>query len=175
VVGADPATRPASTPGPLIEGSATMPPRARTGTVKKADEPSVVDAMVEDAEQVTAPPEYPAGAPEFKVLLAVRPRGRRADFKRLLASIAEKSPELRERQEALSALTGKSEREAASYRLWADMDEVNELVEDALRIAAVDLEKFDTWATEASDEDLQATWVAYQSRAQPGEASSSTS
>jgi hypothetical protein len=149
-----------------------MPPRARS---PKAEAPSVVDAMAEDAEQATTPPEYPTGAPDFKVLLAVRPRGRRADFKRLLAGIAEKSPELRDRQEALSKLSGKGEREAASYRLWADMDEVNELVEDALRIVAADPATFDAWATEVSDEDLQATWVAYQSRAQPGEASSSAS
>lgn len=147
-----------------------MPPRARN----KQDEQSVVDAMAEDAEQATTPPDYPAGAPEFKVLIAVRPRGRRAEFKRLLAQIAEKRPQLLAEQDAMSKLKGE-QREVAGYRLWADLDELNEVIEQALRLVAVDAEKFDTWACEVSDEDLSATWSAYQSRAQPGEASSSTS
>lgn len=151
-----------------------MPPRARNSTSKPVEKVSVVDAMGEDAEQAVAPAEYPPGTPEFKVLLAVRPRGRRAEFKRLLADIAERSPQLRKEQEALSKLK-EDEREAAGYRLWANMDELNEVIEAALRLVAVDPEKFDVWACEVSDEDLQGAWVAYQSRSQPGEASSSAS
>jgi hypothetical protein len=60
-------------------------------------------------------------------------------------------------------------------RLWARMDEMYEIVEKALRLVAVDVEKFDVWAETVSDEDLQATWAVYQQKAQPGEASSSAS
>lgn len=165
-MGADPAARPAPNLGPLIEGSATMPTRPR----KQDEEPSVVDEMAEEA---TTPPEYPAGAPEFKALLTVR-RGRRAEFKRLVAQVAEKGPRLRAEQETMKDLPD-GEREAAGFRLWADLDELNEVVEQALRLVAVDPEAFDAWAAEVSDEDLQATWAAYQSRTQPGEASSSAS
>lgn len=141
-------------------------------TTKKNAEPSVVDQMGEDAEGT---PEYPAGAPEFKVLLAVRPRGRRAEFKQLLAQISERGAALRGEQSTMEKMKDGPAKEAASLRLWASMDELYELVEKALRIVAVDVEKFDTWVTDADDDTLQATWVAYQSRSQPGEASSSTS
>ena len=142
-------------------------------TAKKNDV-SVIDQMADDVES-GVPQEYPPGAPEFKVYLSVRPRGRRAEFKRLLADLAELNPTLRAEQAAISKIKGQGEKEAASMRLWARMDEMYELVEKALRIVAVDTEKFDAWAEEVSDEDLQTTWAVYQAKAQPGEASSSAS
>jgi hypothetical protein len=143
-------------------------------TPTKAAEPksSLVDQMGEDA---AAPAEYPVGAPEFRPLLDVRPRGRRAEFKRVLAQIAEQSPALRAGQAVVEKIKADGEREAAMFRLSADMDELFELVESALRLVAVDPAKFDAWAAQANDEDLQTTWAVYQSEGQPGEASSSSS
>lgn len=143
-------------------------------TAKKNDV-GVIDQMADDVASVEAPKEYPPGAPEFKVYLALRPRTRRAEFKQLLADLAEMNPQLQAEQAAISKLKTKAEREAASMRLWARMDEMYEIVEKALRLVAVDVEKFDAWAADVSDEDLQVTWAVYQSKAQPGEASSSAS
>jgi hypothetical protein len=144
-------------------------------TSKKPNDVSLVDQMGEDVAAVDQPIEYPPGAPEFKVLLAVRPRTRRAEFKRLLADLAERSPEMRKTQADLAKIKDPGKKEAAGIRLWAEMDEMYELIEKALRLVAVDVDKFDIWSTEVSDEDLQTTWSAYQQRAQPGEASSSAS
>lgn len=145
-----------------------MPPR-------KNNDVSVVDQMAEDVGQIDQPTEYPPGAPEFKVMLALRPRGRRAEFKRLLAEIAERGPALRKEQVEIGKIKDDGRREAASMRLWADMDELYEVIEKALRLVAVDEAKFDLWATEVTDDDLQVTWAVYQTKAQPGEASSSSS
>lgn len=139
------------------------------------DKPSVVDQMIEDVESVELPQEYPPGAPEFKVLLAVRPRGRRAEFKRLLADIAEKGNLARDGQAAMKKTKDDRRKERELFLLSAHIDEALELIEQALRLVAVDLEKYDAWAADVSDEDLQATWAVYQSRTQPGEASSSAS
>lgn len=146
-----------------------MPP------TKKVDDVSVLDQMATDAEEIEAPTEYPPGAPEFKVYLALRPRTRRAEFKRLLAELTELNPELRAQQAAIAKIKDDGQKQAASMRLWARMDEMYEIVEKALRLVAVDVEKFDAWAAEASDEDLQTTWAVYQTKAQPGEAPSSAS
>ncbi|HYF74541.1 MAG TPA: hypothetical protein VD834_16610 [Blastococcus sp.] len=150
-----------------------MPPR--NTTPKPEPKVSPLDQMGEDAEQSEQPAEYPVGAPEFKVYLAVRPRSRRGEFKRLLAELTELNPQLRAEQAAISEIKDQAAREAASMRLWARMDEMYEIVEKALRLVAVDVEKFDAWAAEVSDEDLQTTWAVYQMKAQPGEASSSAS
>ena len=153
-----------------------MTPRNITPkAVPNDDEPSIVEQMADDA--APPPTDYPPGAPEFKVLLAVRPRSRRAEFKRLLAQISEKSGAVRAEQAAMSKIKDDGAKEAAGLRMWASMDELYELIENALRMVAVDVEKFDAWAADDStnDEILQTTWVAYQQRTQPGEASSSTS
>lgn len=138
-------------------------------------EVSLVDQMGADAEQVEIPTEYPAGVPAFKVLLAVRPRGRRGEFKRLLAQISELSNTARTGQAEMAALTNEDAKRTAMFRVSAAIDDVLEVVEKALRLVAVDTAEFDAWAAEVSDEDLQTTWTVYQTRTQPGEASSSTS
>lgn len=144
-------------------------------TAKKNDDVSVVDQMADDVESVEVPKEYPPGVPEFKVYLSVRPRSRRAEFKRYLAELSEMNPTLRAEQAAIEKMKNQADKEAASMRLWARMDEMYEVVEKALRLVAVDVEKFDAWAEDVSDEDLQTTWAVYQTKAQPGEASSSAS
>jgi hypothetical protein len=143
-------------------------------TAKKNDV-SVVDQMADDVESVEVPTEYPPGVPEFKVYFALKPRSRRAEFKRHLAELTELNPTLRAEQAAIAKMKGEGEKGAASMRLWARMDEMYEIVEKALRLVAVDVEKFDAWAEDVSDEDLQTTWAVYQTKAQPGEALSSAS
>lgn len=148
-----------------------MPPRARTPAAKKTEpQVSVVDQLADDAETVGKPTEYPPGAPEFKVLLAIRPRSRRGDFKRLLAELAEKSNIARDEQAKLKETTDPRQHEQILYRFSASLDDTLEVIEKALRMVAVDTEKFDAWAADVSDEDLQVTWAVYQQRTQPGEA-----
>jgi hypothetical protein len=146
-----------------------MPPPARP----KDDDASLVDQMAEDAVEV--PTEYPPGVPELKTMLAIQPRSRRAAFKRKYAEVAEYMSTVRELEKNTKKIKSDDERQVAELRLWAEVDELYQRIIDALRIAAVDEAKFDAWADEVSDEDLQATFAVYQQRTQPGEAPSSTS
>lgn len=157
-----------------------MPPAPRSSLSKtpgKVDsQVSVVDQMAEDAEAVTTPPEFPPGAPELKPLLAIRPRSRRAEFKRRYAEIAEQKPLIEAAQKESAKLKqGSDERYAAELRLWAQMDDFYEKVDGALRLAAIDEDAYTKWSDEVGDEDLAQTFSAYQARTQPGEAPSSTS
>jgi len=136
---------------------------------------TLIDQMAADVEAIDVPAEFPPGTPELKSYLALRPRSRRAEFKRVLAQVAEMSPQLKREQAAIAKLKEEGAREAASMRLWASLDELYELVEKALRLVAVDAEKFDAWAAEVDDDTLQLVWAVYQQKAQPGEASSSAS
>jgi len=139
----------------------------------KKDEPSLVDQLADEVKTKTA---FPPGAPELKVMLAIQPRSRRAAFKRRYAEVAEASTGVRKLESETNKIKDTDERKpAAQLRLWAEADDLYQHIIDMLRIAAVDEEKFDVWADEVSDEDLNATFAAYQERAQPGEAPSSTS
>lgn len=163
-----------------------MPPRTRTTTnrtpVKKRaeheldDALSVVDQLADDAESVEAPKEYPPGVPALKTLLAIRPRSRRAEFKRRYAEVAELNVKVKALQaEATKHKSGSNERYAADLRVWAEMDDMLDIVDKALRLAAVDPEAYAAWSDEVSDDDLMLTFNVYQQRTQPGEALSSTS
>jgi hypothetical protein len=141
------------------------------------DEPSLVDQMAEDAEAVAAPTEFPKGAPELKPLLAIRPRSRRAEFKRRYAEVAEMNGEVKTLQREVAKLKqGSDARYAAELRLWAQMDDLYDKVDGALRLAAVDEAAYTAWSDGLEDDtDLMTTFSVYQQRTQPGEASSSTS
>jgi len=155
-----------------------MPPTTRSSVSKtpgKTDsQTSVLEQMADDAAP-ELPTEYPAGAPELKPLLAVRPRSRRGEFKRVLAEISEKSNAARDAQVELEKTKDARAKEQALFRLSASMDDVLEVIEQAMRLVAVDVAKYDTWAAEVGDDDLQTTWAVYQQRMQPGEAPSSPS
>lgn len=154
-----------------------MPPRTTVSkTPGKADaQISVVEQMADDAVQV--PTEYPPGAPALKPMLAIRPFSKRAAFKRFYAEVAEKKTELEALQsEVAKHKSGTDAHYAAQLRVWAAMDEVFEKVNGALRLAAVDPEAYDSWSdTLEDDNDLMTTFNVYQTRTQPGEASSSAS
>jgi hypothetical protein len=156
-----------------------MPPRTRAAAPRavKAAKPaepevSIVDQLAEDAAAVEMPTEYPAGAPAFKHMLAIRPFSKRAQFKRAYAEVAETKGELTKLQAQVAGLEqGTDEHYAAQLRVWAAMDDIFEKVNGALRLAAVDTEAYDTWSDALTDDnDLMNTFNVYQSRTQPGEA-----
>ena len=141
------------------------------------DEPTVLEQLAEDAEQIDQPTEYPKGAPALKPMLAIRPFSKRAQFKRYYAEVAEFKAELDKMQaEVKKHKAGSNEHYAAQILMWAAMDEVFERVNAALRLAAVDPEAYDRWSDNLQDDnDLMTTFNVYQQRTQPGEASSSAS
>jgi len=141
------------------------------------DEPSLVDQLSEDADAITAPTEFPKGAPELKPLLAIRPRSKRAEFKRRYAEVAEMNGEVKALQREVAKLKqGSDARYAAELRLWAQMDDLYDKVDGALRLAAVDEAAYTAWSDGLEDDtDLMNTFAVYQQRTQPGEAPSSTS
>jgi hypothetical protein len=149
-----------------------MPPRTRNTAVKKTDAISVVDQIADDADAVAQPTEYPDGAPALKPMLAIRPFSRRAEFKRRYAEVAEQKSELDRLQvEAAKHKQGSEEHYAAQLRMWAAMDDIFEKVNNALRMAAVDVEAYDRWSDNLTDDnDLMTTFNVYQQRTQPGEA-----
>jgi hypothetical protein len=149
----------------------------RSTAKKPAELPSVVDQMGEDAEGVEVPTEYPPGVPGLKPMLAIRPRSKRAEFKRRFAEVAEMRSLVEKAQaEAGKLKQGSDDRYAAELRLWAQMDDLFDKVNAALRIAATDEAEYDAWSDALEDDnDLMTTFSVYQSRTQPGEASSSTS
>jgi hypothetical protein len=143
----------------------------RTSTAKSSNEkPSTTDQMAEDASATTV--EYPDGAPEFLVPLAVRPRTRRAEFKRRYARVLEGY----ERADKLrKALDEDNPPMSDQMKIMAELDDVYQGIVDMLAIAAVDPEKYQVWADEVEDAELLQAFNAYNVRTQPGEASSSTS
>jgi hypothetical protein len=146
-----------------------MPPRTN------ASKPvSVVDQMGEDATPV-APDEYPPGTPELKPMLSIRPRSRRAEFKRKISEINAALAECKRIEAEGKRAKGVEEQQSAQFRLSAAMDDLYQIMDEALTLAAVDPDAYAKWSDEASDVDLNAAFTVYQRRTQPGEASSSTS
>lgn len=144
-------------------------PRATPKPEPKPDEPSVVDQLAEDA----APPEYPPGVPEFLTPLAVKPRSRRAEFKRRYAVVVERYEAIVKYRAIVEAKENPPMSE--QLRISAELDEVGQAIDDMLRFVAVDPDAYEAWSAEVEDNDLHTTFNVYQKRAQPGEASSSTS
>lgn len=145
-------------------------PRASTAKVAAA-KPSIVDEMAEEAE---APEEYPPGTPEFLVPLAIRPRSRRAEFKRRYALVLDKYEKMREFKDVIEA--EESPPPPEQMRIMAELDDVLQSIDDTLRLAAVDEAKYTEWSDSLEDDDqLMQVFHVFQKRSQPGEASSSTS
>lgn len=133
----------------------------------KKDEPSVVDQLAEDA----LPTEYPEGAPELLPYLALRPRSRRAEFKRRYAEVVEFQKKISAKHKSV---TDKSPL-ADQMRMAADLDDLYERIDQVLEIAAADAKAYRAWSDEVDDETLMRTFNVYAVRSQPGEASSSAS
>lgn len=117
-----------------------------------------------------APIEYPPGAPDLGPMPALQPRSRRAEFKRKYIVVAEHMLNVRDLEAKAERIKGENARQVALMGMWAETDDLVQAVLDMLRIAAVDEAKFDSWAETASDEDVFATFAAYQpSMAEPSD------
>lgn len=145
-------------------------PRRTPRTKAVEEKPSVVDQMAEDAAADSV--EYPEGAPEFLVPLAIKPRSRRAEFKRCYAKVLENYERTDELRRQLSQEDPPMSKQ---MEIMAELDEVYQAIVDTLSIAAVAPDEFQVWADEVDDADLLQTFNAYNTRTQPGEASSSAS
>ena len=142
-----------------------MPP------AKKTDQPSVVDQLAEDA----TPDEYPAGAPELQPYLQIRPRSKRAEFKRKYAKFAEQQDKTQALHKAANRKDDDPAAVADKMRVWADLDDLYQVMDELMELAAVDPDAYRKWADEAVDEVLVKVFQVFMKRSQPGEASSSTS
>lgn len=131
-------------------------------------EPSVIDALAEDA----VPEDYPEGAPLLLPHLQIRPRSRRAEFKRKFAELNKVQLKLQEIRQS-GALD--SEDPADNLRLGADLDDMYQQMDDLLRLAAVNPDHYGEWSDAVDDSGLVGVFNVYMRRTQPGEASGSAS
>lgn len=137
--------------------------------VDENEEPSVLDALVDDA---AAPTDYPEGAPLLQPYLQIRPRSKRAEFKRKFADLGKIQDKVKEVRKS-GLLT--SEDPSDQLRLSAELDDMYEQMLELLEMAAVSPAAFREWAEAVDDGDLIAVFNVYMRRTQPGEASSSAS
>lgn len=139
------------------------------------DEPTLIDALA--AEAAPEPAEYPAGAPLLKPYLQIRPRSRRAEFKRQYAKFATMQDTVGALSKAANATDApklpEAQQAAENMLLWADADDLYQKMDDLMRLAAVDEVEYTAWSDDADDKDLIATFQVYMRVSQPGEASSS--
>lgn len=153
----------------------TAKPSTRRATPKAASaksdtKPSTVDEMAEEA----VPVDYPPGTPELLSPLSLRPRSRRAEFKRRYSSIVKKYESMKELRAIVEADQDPPEHE--KLRISAELDDVYQAIDDVLRIVAADPQVYAVWSDELEDDNvLMTVFNVYQRRAQPGEASSSMS
>lgn len=124
--------------------------------------PTVIDALQEEAN----PPEYPKGAPRLWPYLRL-PFRKRADFFRVYKQVQEK-------QEVLQAGERRRKRgrpsEAETIEAATGLYELYALMDDLLRLAAVDSEEYERWISSATDEEFTQVFATYSARSQPGEA-----
>lgn len=140
--------------------------------VKKPDQADVIDELAADA----VLPDYPAGAPELLPYLQIRPRSRRAEFKRRFADFSDLQRKTDLAQKAMAA-EGKTDDgdQAQQLRLWADMDDLYQLMDELMEMAAVDPVAYRKWSDPVEDAELTAVFQVFMKRGQPGEASRSAS
>ncbi len=136
----------------------------------KSDPPDPIDELADDA----APP-----TPGERALidLQIRPRSQRAQFKRRYAEFADMQKRVLELKASPALASGGDdsdpERGAERMRLWAEMDDYYQKMDDLMRLAAVNPEAYAEWSDVAGDEELAAVFTVFAKRSQPGEASSS--
>jgi hypothetical protein len=143
-------------------------------TKKPDPQLDVIAELAEDA----VPVDYPDGAPALLPILAVRPRSKRADLKRAYGEFTNIRDEIAEMQSSPAFKPANADDEdlhAERLRLWARMDDYMQKMDDVLVLAAADSDAYRVWSDAAADEDLTQTFTVWAKRAQPGEASSSSS
>jgi hypothetical protein len=131
----------------------------------EGDEPTIIDALHEDA----APREMPKDAPALWPYLKL-PFRRRSKFFGVYRALQAKQAELvaadKRRKRGKQTDDQMFAQAEALYDLYALMD-------DLMEIAAVDTDAYHEWVESHSDEEFSALFSAYVERSQPGEASSS--
>lgn len=134
-------------------------------TVVNEPQPTIIDALHEDA----APKEYPKGAPTLWPYLKL-PFRERSKFFSIYRTLQAKQADLlaAEKRRKRGKLSEAQMLEAAEglYELYAMMD-------DLMRVAAVDTIAYDEWVREHNDEEFANLFAVYVEQSQPGEASSS--
>lgn len=142
-----------------------------TDTSHIVEKTTKLDAIADDAEL----PEYPEGAPLLQSYLKIRPRSKRAEFKRKFADVSEMQKEI-DAIKASGALNEAGDNQAAKLRAWAQLDDMYQQIDELLEMAAVNPAAYREWSdTTEDDTQLVAVFNAYMKRTQPGEASSSAS
>lgn len=128
-------------------------------------QPTIIDALNEDA----APREYPKDAPSLWPYLKL-PFRDRTKFFSIYRLLQAKQSELLalEKRRKRGKMTDAQMLESAEglYSLYALMD-------DLMRVAAIDEDAYDEWVREHDDEQFANLFAIYVERSQPGEASSS--
>lgn len=143
---------------------------------KKPDQQ--LDVIAELADDAAIPVDYPDGAPALLPILAVRPRSRRAELKRAYGEFTNIRDEIAELQASpvfKAENAGDEDLHGERLRLWARMDDYMQKMDDVLVLAAADPDAYRAWSDEAVDDELTQTFTVWAKRAQPGEASSSSS
>ncbi len=135
---------------------------ARPAEAPTGDEPTVIDAIVEDA----SPPKLPADAPRLWPYLKL-PFRERADFFRAYERLIEHQDLIKELR-ADGGRTASASRAAKVFELYAVMD-------DLLSLCAIDQSEYRAWVASHDDEAFAQLFAAFMSRSQPGEASGSAS
>lgn len=130
---------------------------------------STIDELAEDA----APTTYPAGTPDLRPYLQIRPRSRRAEFKRKFADFTSLQAKVNEIKE--SGALAEDADQADRLRAWADLDDMYQQMDELLALAAVDPDAYRAWSDKVDDDDLVRVFNVFMQRTQPGEASSSAS
>lgn len=138
-----------------------------------AEKPSVIDAMADDAD----PGVYPPGAPLLKSWLHIRPRSKRAAFKRKFGEFNDMRDVVNKAQKAAarteSAAAAGKDVQTDLLNLSAQADDMYQLMDDLMRMAAVKEDHYAKWSDDVEDAELVATFNVFMKRSQPGEASSS--
>lgn len=139
----------------------------------KSDKPVEVD-QVEQLADEAALPDYPEGSPILLPMLAIRPRSRRAEFKRRFATFTTQQGGVDASTKAIAKLGDKADR-ADTMHLSADLDDLYQQIDELMEMAAVNPEHYREWSDAATDDELATVFNIFMSRSQPGEARSSTS
>lgn len=138
-------------------------------TTKKPLDRSMIDDLADDA----VPAEYPEGAPLLRPYLQIRPRSRRAEFKRRFADFTTVQAKVDEIRQS-GALADDAE-QGDRLRAWADLDDMYQQMDELMELAAVNPEAYREWSDEVNDDDLVRVFNVFMQATQPGEASSSAS
>lgn len=136
-------------------------------TTKKPADRSAIDDLADDA----VPPVYPEGAPLLRQYLQIRPRSKRAEFKRKFADFTAMQAKVDEIKKS-GALADDAD-QGDRLRAWADLDDMYQQMDDLMALAAVDPDAYREWSDEVADDDLVNVFNVFMKATQPGEASSS--